>query len=454
MSSTPTYSHPHGHVLYRKLRQQYPCMVRGEGIYLFDENGKRYIDASGGAIVANLGHGNKIIAEAMARQAAESVGYVSGMQFTHRAVEDLAAALCAVAPAGMNKAFFLSGGSEATEAAMKLARQYWVAKGMATKYKVISRMPSYHGNTLGAMGVSGRQAYRTLFQPLYIDHPKIAPPLCYRCPWGKTFPQCDYECAHELELAIQREGADTIAAFMAEPVLGSTGAAMVPPREYYPRVMEICRKHDVLFIADEIMCGMGRTGDWFAIASYGVTPDIMLVGKGLTGGYVPLSGFVARGELINAIYASGGDFMHAQTFAHHPVACAAGLATIRYLQEHKLIERCRESGFYLHEKLRALQSHPLVGEVRGKGLFAGLELTADKNTRAPFARSLKVTEKISAEALSRGLIVWPNTGHVDGTNGDAILLAPPFIVTREQIDEIVKLLTESFDATARALYGN
>lgn len=454
MSSTPTYSHPHGNVLYRKLRQQYPCMVRGEGIYLFDENGKRYIDASGGAIVANLGHGNKAVAEAIAQQAAESVGYVSGMQFTHRAVEELSAALCEVAPRGMNKAFFLSGGSEATEAAMKLARQYWVAKGMATKYKVISRMPSYHGNTLGAMGVSGRQAYRTMFQPLYIDHPKIAPPLCYRCPWGKTFPQCDYECAHELELAIQREGAETVAAFMAEPVLGSTGAAMVPPPEYYPRVMEICRKHDVLFIADEIMCGMGRTGEWFAIASYGVTPDIMLVGKGLTGGYVPLSGFVARGELIDAIYASGGDFMHAQTFAHHPVACAAGLATIRYLHEHKLVERCRELGFYLHEKLRALQSHELVGEVRGKGLFAGLELAADKSTRSPFARSLKVTEKISAEALSRGLIVWPNTGHVDGTNGDAILLAPPFIITREQIDEIVKLLTESFDAAARALHGN
>ncbi len=452
MNSTHTYSHPHGNVLYRKLRQQYPCMVRGEGVYLFDENGKRYIDASGGAIVANLGHGNKAVAEAIATQAAESVGYVSGMQFTHRAVEELAAALCAVAPAGMNKAFFLSGGSEATEAAMKLARQYWVAKGIDTKYKVISRMPSYHGNTLGAMGVSGRQAYRTLFQPLYIDHPKIAPPLCYRCPWGKIFPQCDYECAHELELAIQREGAETVAAFMAEPVLGSTGAAMVPPRDYYPRVLEICRKHNVLFIADEIMCGMGRTGDWFAIASYGVTPDIMLVGKGLTGGYVPLSGFVARAELIDAIYASGGDFMHAQTFAHHPVACAAGLATIRYLQEHKLIERCRELGFYLHEKLAALQSHPLVGEVRGKGLFAGLEMAADKTTRAPFARALKVTEKISAEALSRGLIVWPNTGHVDGTNGDAILLAPPFIVTREQIDEIVALLTQALDATARALH--
>ncbi len=447
-----SYSHPHGHVFYRKLRRQFPCMVRGEGIYLFDESGKRYLDASGGAIVANLGHGNKAVAEAIAKQAAESVGYVSGMQFTHRAVEELSAAMCAVAPQGLNKAFFLSGGSEATEAAIKLARQYWMAKGAGAKYKVISRMPSYHGNTLGAMGVSGRQAYRTLFQPLYVDHPKIPPPICYRCPWGKTFPQCDYECGHELELAIQKEGPETVAAFIAEPVLGSTGAAMVPPPEYYPRVLEICRKHGVLFIADEIMCGMGRTGEWFAISSYGVTPDIMLVGKGITGGYVPLSGFVVREELIDAIYASGDDFMHAQTFVHHPVACAAGLATIRYLQEHKLVERCRELGLYLHEQLKRFQAHPLVGEVRGKGLFAGLEMAADKTTRAPFSHSLKVAEKISAEALSRGLIVWTNTGHVDGANGDAILLAPPFIVTREQVDEIVAVLEQALDAAARSLH--
>src|SRR5262245_33144172 len=198
----PTYSYPHGHVLYRKLRHAFPRMVRGEGIFLFDEDGKRYIDASGGAMVSNLGHGNPEVVEAIRKQAS-TLDYVSGIQFTHDAVEELAHALCEVAPKGLDKAFFLSSGSEATEAAMKMARQYWMAKGREQKYKIISRMPSYHGNTLGAMGVSGRQAYRTLFQPLYIDHPKIPPPLCYRCPWGKTFPQCDYECAHELELAVQ-----------------------------------------------------------------------------------------------------------------------------------------------------------------------------------------------------------------------------------------------------------
>ncbi|MGH7494556.1 MAG: aspartate aminotransferase family protein [bacterium] len=443
----PTYSYPHGHVLYRKLRYSFPRMVRGEGIFLFDEDGKRYIDASGGAMVSNLGHGNLDIVNAIRTQAA-TLDYVSGIQFTHDAVEELARALCEVAPEGLDKAFFLSSGSEATEAAMKMARQYWMARGREQKFKIISRMPSYHGNTLGAMGVSGRQAYRTLFQPLYLDHPKIPPPLCYRCPWGKTFPQCDYECAHELDLAIQKEGPETVAAILAEPVLGSTGAAMVPPAEYYPRVLEICRKHDTLFIADEILCGMGRTGDWFAIASYGVSPDLMLVGKGVTGGVVPLSAVLARHEIIDAIYESGNDFLHAQTFAHHPVACAAGLATIRYVQRHNLVERCREMGKVLHEALHLLKKHAMVGEVRGQGLLAGLELTADKTTRAPFPRRLKIAEKISAEALTRGLIVWTNTGHVDGVNGDAILLAPPFIVTREQIEEIVAILEAAMKAVA------
>lgn len=450
MNSNLRFSHPHGNVLYRKLRYEFPMMVRGEGVYLYDAGGKRYLDASGGAIVANLGHGNQTVAEAIGRQAAR-LGYVSGLQFTHEPVEELARALCSVAPPGLTKAFFLSGGTEATEAAMKLARQYWMARGVTTKYKIISRLPSYHGNTFGSMGVSGRQAYRVQFQHMYVDHPKIPPPICYRCAWGKVFPHCDYECASELELAIQREGPDTVAAFLAEPVLGTTGSGMVPPAEYYPRVVEICRKYNLLFIADEILCGMGRTGDWFAITATGVTPDIMLAGKGLTGGYVPLSAMLARGELVEAIYASGSDFLHAQTFAHHPVACAAALATIRYLQEHQLVERCREMGVVLHARLQRLRAHPLVGDLRGRGLLAGIELAADKSTRAPFARSLKIVEKIAAEALNRGLIIWTNAGHVDGSNGDGILLAPPFIVSQEQIETIVTLLEQSLDAVAAAL---
>lgn len=445
MSSHKKFAYPHGNVLYRKLRYHFPCIVRGEGVYLFDNEDRRYLDASGGAMVVNAGHGNADIAAAIGAQAAK-LAYVSGMQFTHEPVEELAAELCAIAPAGLNKAFFISGGTEATEAAMKLARQYWVAKGQASKFKVISRMPSYHGNTLGSMGVSGRQHYRTVFEPLYIDHPKIAPPVCYRCAWGKTFSQCDYECAQELELAIQKADPATVAAFIAEPVLGSTGGAAVPPEQYYPRVLEICRKHDILFIADEILCGMGRTGDWFAISSYGVTPDILLVGKGLTGGYVALSAMVAREEIVTTIRESGSEFLHAQTFAHHPVACAAGLATIRYLQQNELLGRCKEMGELLHQELKArLAGHPLVGDLRGRGLLAGIEFVQDKTTRKPFPRPWRIVELISATALAHGLVVWSNVGHVDGKDGDLILLAPPFIVTAEQIQEIVNTLGRVLD---------
>lgn len=445
MNSPKKFAYPNGNVLYRKLRYQFPCIVRGEGVFLFDNEERRYLDASGGAMVVNVGHGNAEIARAIGEQAAK-LAYVSGMQFTHEPVEDLARELCAMAPAELNKAFFLSGGTEATEAAMKLARQYWVAKNQATKYKVISRMPSYHGNTLGSMGVSGRQHYRTVFEPLYIDHPKIPPPICYRCPWGKTFPQCDYDCAQELELAIQKADPDTVAAFIAEPVLGSTGGAAVPPEEYYPRIMEICRQYDILFIADEILCGMGRTGDWFAISSYGVTPDVLLVGKGLTGGYVALSAMVTREEIVTTIRESGSEFLHAQTFANHPLACAAGLAALRYLQQQELLARCREMGALLHQELRArLANHPLVGDIRGRGLLAGIEFVQDRSTRQPFPRSWRIVELIAATALAHGLVVWSNVGHVDGKDGDLILLAPPFIVTAEQIHEIVSTLVRVVD---------
>ncbi|MCI0693798.1 aspartate aminotransferase family protein [candidate division KSB1 bacterium] len=451
MSSNKKFAYPHGNVLYRKLRYQFPYIVRGEGVYLFDNEERRYLDASGGAMVVNAGHGNAEIARAIGEQAAK-LAYVSGMQFTHEPVEELARELCAIAPAGLNKAFFLSGGTEATEAAMKLVRQYWMAKGQTKKYKVISRMPSYHGNTLGSMGVSGRQHYRTLFEPLYIDHPKIPPPICYRCPWGKTFPQCDYECAQELELAIQQADPETVAAFIAEPVLGSTGGAMVPPEQYYPRVLEICRKYDVLFIADEILCGMGRTGDWFAISSYGVTPDVLLVGKGLTGGYVALSAMLTREDIITTIRESGSEFLHAQTFAQHPVACAAGLATIRFLQQHDLLARCTEMGTLLHQELLAhLTDHPLVGDIRGRGLLAGIEFVRDKTTRAPFPRAWRVVELVSATALAHGLVVWTNVGHVDGKDGDLIMLAPPFIVTDEQVHEIVTILSRVLDMVAEEI---
>jgi hypothetical protein len=440
-------SYPRGNVLYRKLRHQFPKIVRGEGIYLFDDASNRYLDGSGGAFVVNAGHGNREIASAMAAQA-ERLAYVSGLQFTNEPVEELAQELCAIAPRGLTKAFFLNSGSEATDAAIKLARQYWLAQGKTRKTKIISRLPSYHGNTLGAMGVSGRVSYRAMFDGLYVDHPKIPPPLCYRCPWEKTFPQCDYECAGALESEIIKCEPETVAAFMAEPILGSTGGAMVPPAEYYPRIKKICERYDVLFIADEILCGMGRTGDWWGINSYDVSPDILLAGKALTSGYAPLSALLVRDEIIEAIYDTGMDFMHNQTFAHHPVACAAGLATIRFIKQNRLIEKCGEMGKVLHEELKSLRDHELVGDIRGKGLLAGIEIVADKSTRRPFSRERKIAEKITAEGLARGLAVWTNVGHVDGATGDLILLAPPFIIQAEQVKGMMTLLRNAMDGVA------
>jgi len=441
------FSYPHGNVLYRKLRHQFPKIVRGEGVYLFDDAGNRYLDGSGGALVVNVGHGNREIAAAMRAQA-ERLAYVSGLQFTHEPVEELAQELCAIAPPGLTKAFFLNSGSEATDAAIKLARQFWMARGKTNKHKVISRLPSYHGNTLGAMGVSGRVSYRVMFDGLYVDHPKIPQPLCYRCPWEKTFPACDYECAGALENEIMKCGPESVAAFIAEPILGSTGGAMVPPPEYYSRIRKICERYDVLFIADEILCGMGRTGEWWGINHYNVEPDVLLAGKGLTGGYVPLSAMLIRDEIIKTIYDAGMDFMHNQTFAHHPVACAAGLATIRFIKKNRLIEKCREMGSILHAELNSLRDHELVGDLRGKGLLAGIEIVADKSTRQPFAREWKVAEMISAKALADGLIVWSNVGHVDGAAGDLILLAPPFIIRAEQIQGMLTLLRNAMDGVA------
>jgi len=444
MEQGKKFSYPLGNVLYRKLRHQFPKIVRGEGIYLFDDAGNRFLDGSGGALVVNVGHGNREIASAMAAQA-ERLAYVSGLLFTHEPVEELAQELCAIAPRGLTKAFFLNSGSEATDAAIKLARQYWMARGKTGKYKVISRLPSYHGNTLGAMGVSGRVSYRAMFDGLYVDHPKIPPPLCYRCPWEKTFPACDYECAGELANEIIKCGPETVAAFIAEPVLGSTGGAMVPPPEYYPRIKKICERYDVLFIADEILCGMGRTGEWWGINHYNVEPDILLAGKGLTSGYAPLSALLVREEIVKAIYDAGMDLMHNQTFAHHPMSCAVGLATIRFIKKNRLIEKCREMGNILHAELKSLIGHELVGDIRGKGLLAGIEIVADKATRQPFPREWKIAEKIAAEALARGLVVWMNAGHVDGVAGDLILLAPPFIIQAEQVHNMITLLRNAMN---------
>jgi len=444
------YRYPDSHVFYRKLGRDFPRIVRGDGCYLYDENGKRYLDAVGGAYVANLGHSNPEIADALARQA-RSFGYLSGTAFTHGPVEELAAELAATLPGDLDKLYFLSSGSEAVEAALKLARQYWVESGKPGKHKIIALAPGYHGNTLLALSASAREHYKTMFREWLVDVHRVPASYPYRCRCRGQDPQCPVCSGAVLEDAIERLGSDTVAAFIAEPVGGSSTGASTPRPEYFHRIREICDRHGVLFIADEILCGAGRTGTWWSIEPYGVAPDIMTLGKGISGGYAPLSAVAAPERILDAIAGGSGDFLHAQTFSHHPVACAAGLAAVRYLKRHKLVERCSQLGVVLHQRLATLKALPHVGDVRGRGLLAGIEFVEDKATRAPFPRTARFAETFTDAALEAGLTVWPNVGHADGVNGDLVLVAPPFIITEGEIDEVVALLARALQDTLKAV---
>ncbi|PYP68158.1 MAG: aspartate aminotransferase family protein [Gemmatimonadetes bacterium] len=444
------YRYPDSHVFYRKLGRDFSRIVRGDGCYLYDENGKRYLDAVGGAYAANLGHSNPEIADALARQA-RSFGYLSGTAFTHGPVEELAAELAATLPGDLDKLYFLSSGSEAVEAALKLARQYWVESGKPGKHKIIALAPGYHGNTLLALSASAREHYKTMFREWLVDVHRVPASYPYRCRCRGQDPQCPVCSGAALEDAIERLGPDTVAAFIAEPVGGSSTGASTPRPEYFHRIREICDRHGVLFIADEILCGAGRTGTWWSIEPYGVAPDIMTLGKGISGGYAPLSAVAAPERILDAIAGGSGDFLHAQTFSHHPVACAAGLAAVRYLKQHKLVERCSQLGVVLHQRLATLKGLPHVGDVRGRGLLAGIEFVEDKATRAPFPRNARFAETFTDAALEAGLTVWPNVGHADGVNGDLVLVAPPFIITEGEIDEVVALLARALQDTLKAV---
>jgi adenosylmethionine-8-amino-7-oxononanoate aminotransferase len=350
-----------------------------------------------------------------------------------------------------SRVYLVSGGSEAVETALKLARQVCMARGEPGRYKFISRWGSYHGATLGALSVSGRPPLRRPYAPLLLDVPHIPPAYCYRCPFDQVYPTCEVACAAALESEILRQGPETVAAFVAEPVVGATLAAAVPPPEYWPRVREICDRYGVLLIADEVMTGLGRTGRWFGVDHWNVIPDVLVTAKGASGGYFPLGVVLARQEWVDVIRSGPGDFIHGFTYANGAVGAAVGLAVLRYLQAHDLVTASARRGEYLLQKLAALRELPAVGDVRGLGLMAGVELVADKTGRRPYPRSKKVAERVQAAALARGVNVYYGTGLADGRDGDAILLGPPFIVTEAQIDETVAVLREAIlEVTGRS----
>ena len=431
--------YPDTPVLYRHLGRDFPLVVRGEGCWLIDDQGKRYLDGCGGAYVACLGHGVPEVADAVAEQI-RRVAYVSGMSFTNPAVEELASLLAELSAPELAHFYFLSSGSDAVEAALKFARQYWVEEGRPDKSVIVAPSPGYHGNTLLALSAGARASSRQYFEPWLLDVPRIPAPYPYRCPCGGTDTACPRCTGAILETTLQRIGPEKVAAFLAEPVGGSSTGASVPRADYWRTVRAICDRYDVLWIADEILVGAGRTGTWSALEPYGAVPDIQVMGKGISAGFAPLASVGVPRRLADRLAKGSGAFLHAQTFSHTTMMCAAGVAAVRYLREHGLIARCAVLGDRLHQKLAALRELPLVGDIRGRGLLAGIELVADRETRAPFPRSARLAERVTAAALEAGLTVWPNTGQANGTDGDLVMLAPPYIITEDEIDEIVARL--------------
>lgn len=422
-------SFPDSPVFLRRLDKELPLAVGAEGSWIVGADGRRWLDASGGAVVANLGHDLDDVAAAVAEEI-RTLGYVNGTQFTTRAAEALAADLMAKLPREFGYAYFLASGSEAIEAAVKLARQYQIEVGQGSRWQVISRVPSYHGNTLAALALSGREHYRALYAPLMLPFPRIPAPDPLRRPLDPC------TTGEAVEEEILRRGPESVAAFLGEPVGGSSSGAVVPPPGYWPRVAEACRRHGVLWIADEVLCGMGRTGRWFAFEHFDATPDLIVLGKGLNAGALPLSAVVARREIVATLARARGGFAHAQTYSHHPALCAAGLATVRRLERDRLVERAASLERALLGALHPLAEHPAVGDVRGVGLLAAVELVAERETLAPFPRAQRVAERLAEAAFDEGLIVWPNAGNVDGSVGDLVIVAPPFTVTAPELVEI------------------
>ncbi len=435
--------HPQGHIFYRNMAHHYPVIDHGEGVYLYDTDGRRYLDASGGPLVVNIGHGVRSVAEAMAAQAAR-VAYVHGERFTTAALEAYSRRLAARVPLPDPRFYYLSGGAEAVEAAIKFARQLQVARGEPARDLVISRWGSYHGATLGTLALSGKPSMRALFAPMFRDVPHIEPPYCYRCPFGAVPADCGLPCARRLETEILRQGPGRVAAFIAEPVGGATLGAIVPPAGYWPLLRDICDRYGVLLIADEVLTGFGRTGTWFAVEQFGVRPDLMVMAKGAAGGYFPLSILAARGADVETIRLAHGNFNHGGTFSHHAVGAAAALATIDYLETHDLIARAAALGATLGRKLHdALDDLPSVGDVRGIGMVWAVEFVADRQTREPYPAGAHFADRVCARAMDLGVLFYPGHGSADGVRGDHLLIAPPYVVTEPELDTIVQTLRQA-----------
>ncbi|RLC21697.1 MAG: aspartate aminotransferase family protein [Deltaproteobacteria bacterium] len=432
------------HVFHFFLNREYVSIANAKGIYLYDDKGNRYIDASGGPILCSLGHGLDEMAKVLGAQA-KKLSYVHRVDFTNPPLEKAAQKLCKVSNYTMDKVFFVSGGTEAVEIGVKIARKYHLDNNKPSKTCVISRWQSYHGSTAGALAWSGSTGRRSDFFPYLNGSHHIPPAYCYRCWFNKSPETCDLDCANALENEIMCLGPDNVSVFLAEPVSGMSLCGVVPAKGYFERIREICNKHDVLLMFDEVMTGMGRTGKMFAYEHFNVVPDILALGKGLGGGYFPIGAVAVPDYIHKKIADNSGMFGAGHSWGGNPLGCAVVSKTIDYLYEHDLVERCDKMGKYLDHKLEDLKNHPLVGNIRGMGLMRGVEFVEDKKTRKTLDPKYAFSARVAAECMKHGMFIEYSGGCDRGQSGDMIMFGPPFIINEAQIDEAVEILSQALD---------
>lgn len=439
--------------MFLQLPEVPPILItKTEGVYLHDSFGRKIIDASGGPMAVNIGHGRKEVAEAAGRVLGQ-VSYILPV-FASEVRIELVKRIKKFLPEKLHNVYFCSGGSEANEAAIKLSRQYQVLAGRDSKYKVISRKLSYHGMTFMTLSLSDVKKRQQDFLPMLWKHPRIEACYCYRCPFGKEYPGCDIDCALELEKKILAEGPETVAAFIAEPIVASAGGGLVPPPEYFPIIRETCDKYDVVFIVDEVVTGFGRTGKKMGMDHFGIVPDIAVFAKGVSSGYVPLAGMAASSDICGLFAEKEAEFQHLYTFSAHPIACAVGNEVMRIIEEENLVERSEQVGNYLHESLLQLKDLPMVGDIRGKGMLWAIEFVRDKETKETFPKEKNVTMDIIMQCLMKGVFFYPGYYQDEQGRGDHIMIAPPFIITEEQIDECMNVLRETIEESQERYFAD
>ncbi|MEH7331135.1 aspartate aminotransferase family protein [Neobacillus drentensis] len=436
------------YVFHRDFKKEYPIITHGEGVYLFDDNGKKYLDACSGAVAANLGHGIETIGDAMAEQA-KKAAFVHTLRFETKALYELAEKIGKMAPGYLNKVYFTTGGSEANESAMKLARQYHKDAGRPQKHIVIGRWQSYHGNTMGSLSAGGDVKRRHAYTPNLLNYAHVYSPYCHRCPYGRQQNDClakqNWTCVTDFERTILELGPENVSAFIAEPIVGSQQGAVPPPPGYFEKIRELCDRYQIVLIVDEVMTGFGRTGTHFATEQLGIEPDIITFGKGVSAGYAPLAGMIVHDQLIDGlIQNSDGKFIHGYTYSGHPVAVAAGLAALEVYERDNVLENVNEQGNYLVGRLLEMkQTHSCISDVRGRGLLIGIELVKDREQDLLFKPFEKAAETINSIAMELGAVFYPGSGSIDSINGEHLIISPPLNVKKTDIDEIVRILDES-----------